>query len=613
MSRSNGPVTRGTQQSHDWQHLHEPDPSAQPPSGAAHQPYQWPALNAQQPNAPYGYAHDPAGGAHDPHGHDAHGFDPHGHAPQHDQQPSYPAYHFPQQGAHPQPAQPSTPYYGNQPPAAQPQSQQGFTTQFEQYLTANQQRANAQPPQDQAGYGRHAPEPFLDDGLAQLQHQQSQQRPSHASLRDQLRATQDQLRNTQEHLRTPQQFDQWQQPQHDTRNYDLGSYMPAQTAEPAGYGASDDHHQGGHYDQQQWQDPHAYGNQPFDHQADGYYAQHGEALPVAEQPEGDDHDDGEYEVEEPRRGRRGLLVVGALVGAIIVGGGMAYGYKMIVGPGSSGTPPVIKADNRPTKTAPADPGGKQFAHTDSKLMGRLEADGSGGAAQNAETDENGVRKVSTVIVGRDGSIGPPSEPRLPQPTVSVPGMTIVDGFGGRTPPSLPPPRPIEPIRPAPQAVVPPAVAQPPTPAIISRAVAEENQRAPSPEIQAAQSRVAAVAPAAPPTPQPPVKRAAVREEAPAPVRSAPITRSGASSGYVAVLSSQRSRMDALKTFADLQQKYTDVLQNKIPDVQEADLSARGLGMMYRVVVGPPGSREAANSVCGQLRNAGFQGCWVTAY
>jgi len=80
-----------------------------------------------------------------------------------------------------------------------------------------------------------------------------------------------------------------------------------------------------------------------------------------------------------------------------------------------------------------------------------------------------------------------------------------------------------------------------------------------------------------------------------------------------VLASQKSRIDALKTFADLQQKYAHVLRNKIPDVQEADLSARGLGTMYRVVVGPPGSREAAADLCGQLKSAGFEGCWITTY
>jgi hypothetical protein len=101
--------------------------------------------------------------------------------------------------------------------------------------------------------------------------------------------------------------------------------------------------------------------------------------------------------------------------------------------------------------------------------------------------------------------------------------------------------------------------------------------------------------------------------APAPKpREAPATVASAGAGYVAVLSSQKSRVDALKVFADLQQKYGDVLGGKTPDVQEADLTARGLGIMYRLVVGPPGSREAASGVCSKLRTAG-QDCWVKEY
>ena len=55
------------------------------------------------------------------------------------------------------------------------------------------------------------------------------------------------------------------------------------------------------------------------------------------------------------------------------------------------------------------------------------------------------------------------------------------------------------------------------------------------------------------------------------------------------------------------------LGSKTPDVQEADLSARGLGTMYRVVVGPPGSHNSARGVCTQLKTAGYEGCWVKEY
>ncbi len=38
------------------------------------------------------------------------------------------------------------------------------------------------------------------------------------------------------------------------------------------------------------------------------------------------------------------MIAAALAGAIVVGGGLAYGYKAIVGPTGKDTPPVIKAD-----------------------------------------------------------------------------------------------------------------------------------------------------------------------------------------------------------------------------------------------------------------------------
>ena len=108
----------------------------------------------------------------------------------------------------------------------------------------------------------------------------------------------------------------------------------------------------------------------------------------------------------------------------------------------------------------------------------------------------------------------------------------------------------------------------------------------------------------------PPKVAVPKSPPPTPV-AAPQTTG--TSGYVAVLSSQKSRMDALKAYADLQLKYGDVLTSRTPDVQEADLSARGLGTMYRLVVGPPGSRDAAAGLCTQLKTAGYAGCWVMAY
>jgi hypothetical protein len=84
-----------------------------------------------------------------------------------------------------------------------------------------------------------------------------------------------------------------------------------------------------------------------------------------------------------------------------------------------------------------------------------------------------------------------------------------------------------------------------------------------------------------------------------------------STGFVAVVVTKKSRMDALKALYSLQQIYPDVLAARTPHVQEADLGEKGV--WYRVVVGPPGSREAATSLCSQLKDAGHIGCWVATY
>jgi hypothetical protein len=103
----------------------------------------------------------------------------------------------------------------------------------------------------------------------------------------------------------------------------------------------------------------------------------------------------------------------------------------------------------------------------------------------------------------------------------------------------------------------------------------------------------------------------VARKADAPTKVAAAPTGAGTSGYVAVLSSQKSRMDALKIFADMQQKYGDVLASKTPDVQEANLGEKGV--WYRAVVGPPGSRDAATSLCSKLKTAGYNGCWVASY
>jgi hypothetical protein len=372
---------------------------------------------------------------------------------------------------------------------------------------------------------------------------------------------------------------------------------------------------------QQPVDPYAQDPGNAHYQAQPGYGQ--DAFQQGGQPlqgQGYDQDPGyepEPEYEEPeRRGPRPMLVVAALVGAIAVGGGLAYGYRMFSGGKPSGKPPIVKADSTPAKAKPAEPGGKEEAHKDKKFVNRLGeqpaqqsavASGSGAAPQavaSAPADPEAPRKVTTLIVNKDGTItpqaqplpaaqppaAPPPAPVAPQPVGSVPGM-VVEGF---------PPRP--PVRQA-------AVEPPVTPVAKAPPVAD----LPLPKARAATAVSEPKADTPPPAKKKPAQRddlLASKSAAPA-AGAAPVANQGAVIGFVPVLASKKSREEALKSFADLASKYPDVLASKAPDVIEANIPEKGL--WYRTVVGPPGSREAAREVCGKLETAGFKGCWVTAY
>lgn len=331
----------------------------------------------------------------------------------------------------------------------------------------------------------------------------------------------------------------------------------------------------------------------LDPDAMGYHAAPPPAPPHGTFDQSYAEDDAQYE-EAPRRGAW-KKVMGLAACAILAGGGLVLAYNSIMGPSDGKDTPLVKSAEGPSKVKPSDPGGKQFAHTDSKIMGRL---GESGEASNSEL--SGVRKVPVVTVGRDGSIQPPQsvESGQTRAVVTVPGLTVIDGLDG--------PSPTRPAGPG--------------------------ERAPTGQQQTAGGPVTVAPPARMPGAAMPTETGAVQAKAAAPAARAETPRKAAeaprktaavaaakpktaSAGYVAVLASvpasSSSRIDALKQFADMQQRYGTILNNKTPDVQEADLGERGT--YHRLLVGPPGSRDSANSVCSQLKAEGYSSCWVTAY
>lgn len=389
------------------------------------------------------------------------------------------------------------------------------------------------------------------------------------------------------------------QPQPDPRGYDLGAYMPAPepqtqrptqsaqtwqpslsseptTGRPAASRSAYEPDFGAVYAQHDNQQSHL--------QASG----HGQAVEAVHD---DDYDDEEDEPEARRP--RYMLIAASLIAAICVGGGLAYAYKtMFAAPARIASTPVVKGGQQPVRVKPADPGGAKFANADSKMMDQL----------SGSTADNGPKPVKTQTIARDGNIvgepasvtvNPPSQSPVAAVTQSstaqpIPGMTVV------LPPSA--------SRPAPAASL-PAAASP--------------SAAPSPAAAPVKPSRIATAPAVEPEAAPaadPVQKRPVAKKPATPPSGVGATAVG--SGYVAVLSSVpasgTSRVLALQQFADMQQKYAGVLAGKAPDVVEAQLANKGT--YHRLVVGPPASKEAANSVCTQLKAAGYTAsCWVTAF
>jgi hypothetical protein len=356
-------------------------------------------------------------------------------------------------------------------------------------------------------------------------------------------------------------------------------------------------------------DQHGYGQV----QQHGYDQQHAGAI-----AQNYAQDEGAYEAEEPRRRSWTMRIAGAVVVAIGLGYGLAQGYKAVLGgTPTDSSPPVIASDASPAKEKPSDPGGRQFSHADSKVLGRLGENGAAphdpaGGLSESDADGNGARQVKTLVVGRDGSIAPPGAGE-PEPShsdaVSVPGLTVVDAFGSAAqhPPAQQQPQAqrVAATEPARQADPEPMAEAPPQRSGVNvkttRVIPSSTASLPDPQ-------PTATPPAAP-------KKQKVAAAAPANDAGSSAGSGGGANGYVVVLASVpasgTSRLDALRKFADMQQQYGPVLASKTPDVRETTLPGKGL--YHRLLVGPPGSKGQASELCTQLKAYGYKDCWVTPY
>jgi hypothetical protein len=261
----------------------------------------------------------------------------------------------------------------------------------------------------------------------------------------------------------------------------------------------------------------------------------------------------------PPRGRRdgqgglarwliGLVAVG------IFGGSVWYAYQRGTADAGSGLPPLIKADERPTKLRPDDPGGLQVPNRDKLVYDRL-----AGIAPD--------KRVERLL--------PPPEEPLAKPSAPAPEA-----------------EPVKEVTVAPTAAVPPAPVEAPKPA---------PQRAESLTLRLDPATREVRLPAAPEAPP-----AAAVQRAAAPVPPA-APASAADVDYGIQLAALRSADGVPSEWLRLKAAFGSILGKLDHRVVKADLGDRGV--YHRIVATPFASEAAARAACDKLQ-ALRQDCFV---
>jgi SPOR domain len=319
-----------------------------------------------------------------------------------------------------------------------------------------------------------------------------------------------------------------------------------------------------------------------------------------------DYPEDERDDEVPQKRHGGLMTVAAILALAVVGTGGAFAYKTYLGSPRSGEPPIIRADNTPTKIMPVPTDGS------AKVPDRMvTADGGEKIVprEEAPVDINAKSGGPRVVF-------PPLNPNAnPPPVVSVAPSTVPPPSAGPVPNNGTLPN-NEPRRIRTLAVkgdqtdsttAPTAAAAKPAaaPKVGAAPAAPHN---PPTSANASATQPLSLAPQAGPSEAPP-QVAGQKMAAANPTQLAPAS-SGAGGGYVVQVSSQLSEESAQASYRVLQGKYGSVLGSRSPVVKRVDLSDKGKGIVYRAFAGPFASQDEALQVCNSLKSAGLPQCFV---
>jgi cell division protein FtsN len=356
--------------------------------------------------------------------------------------------------------------------------------------------------------------------------------------------------------------------------------------------------------------------------------------PYAEDPHLDADEDADFLDDEPDiyeepvqqpKSRRKLMVAGVLVAAVATGGAAAYLYKGFQdGSIGSGNAPTLLADDGPVKSEPSDPGGREFPDGNKQIYDRL----TGGPAEPVEdaqatgADETGSTSIPGIVTtgaqapadtlderiaaalrksgksADDGQAAATADPNSPRPVRTL----TVRPDGSVVPAQVGAPNTAENLPDDSQTVTTAGIVATTGSGANAETASEQTAGGPEPQTESATQTTS---PAPQPEPRPEETQVASAEPA-SPANTQPTT--AAANPYFVQLAARRDQTSALAAFADLQQKYPNILDGLAPTIKRADLGDKGI--WYRLWVGPMDSRGNAADICEQLKQAGLGGCFV---
>jgi hypothetical protein len=318
----------------------------------------------------------------------------------------------------------------------------------------------------------------------------------------------------------------------------------------------------------------------------------------------------EDEPEHAPKRRGGLVTVAAVLALAVIGTGAAFAYRTYVGSPRSGDPPIIKADNSPTKImpAPTDASGKT---ADRMPTG----DGTEKLVPREETPVDVNSRAAgprVVFPPLNQNANPPTAASVSpsaMPPSAAPGAAPTNGTMPNSEPRKIKTFAVHGDQPDPSAA--PVTTAPAVPAAPPVAAKPARQAAPSRSQTQAANAPLSLSPdsaqaALPPAPEPPRTRMA----ATTPTQTAPPASDAAPAAegrFLVQISSQTTEAEAQASFRSLQKKYPDQLGSQSPIIRKHDLGDKGV--RYRTMVGPFASRDEAARFCTGYKAAGGQ-CFI---